>query len=329
MKKVFVTRQIPDVGIKMLKQKGYQVKVSPYDRVIKKRELVRELKKGYDALFCLLTDKIDGKIMDVGLPRLKVIANYAVGFDNIDLNAAKERKLIITNTPSDQVNESVAEHVISLMFTLAHRVVEADNFTRAGKYKGWQPDLFIGQNLMNKTMGIIGLGRIGKATVRRAQGMDMTVIYHDLYRDREFEKKSKAKFVSKADLLKKSDFISLNVPLLDSTRHLMSTKEFKQMKKTAFIINTARGPVVDELALVKALTKGEIAGAGLDVYECEPLIDCNPRDHYELRKMNNVIMTPHTASATIEAREAMATVAAKNIIAALSGRRPPNQVKFK
>ena len=326
---MFVTRQIPDAGLKLLKHAGYSVKISQTGRAIKHSDLIGELKTGYDALLCLLTDKIDGAVMDAGLPRLKVIANYAVGFDNVDLNAAKDRRLIITNTPSDVVNESVAEHVLSLIFSLAHRVVEADNFTRAGKYKGWQPDLFIGQNLMGKTLGIIGLGRIGKATVRRAVGMDMKVVYHDVVRDKQFEQQYRAKFLSQRELLKTADFVSLNVPLVPATRHLLSTAQFKLMKKTAFVINTSRGPVVDEMALLKALTKHEIAGAGLDVFECEPLIDCNPRDHYELRMMNNVIMTPHTASATVEARADMAVVAAKNIIAALSGKRPPNQVVFK
>jgi len=307
-RKIFVTREIPDSGLKLLKQKGYEVKISLFNRAIKKRELIKELKKGYDGLLCLLTDKIDIKVLEAGMPRLKVIANYAVGFDNVDVKSANMKKILVCNTPADVVNESVAEHVIALMFALAKRVVESDNFTRDGRYKGWQPDLFIGQNLMNKTLGIIGLGRIGKATARRAVGMDMKVVYADLNQNKSFEQQYKAKYCSQNELLKVSDFVSLNVPLLASTRHLISTSQLKKMKKTAFLINTSRGSVVDELALLKALIKGDIAGAGLDVFECEPLIDCNPRDHYELRKMNNVIMTPHTASATIEAREAMSIV---------------------
>ena len=185
-RKIFVTREIPDSGLKLLKQKGYEVKISLFNRAIKKRELIKELKKGYDGLLCLLTDKIDIKVLEAGMPRLKVIANYAVGFDNVDVKSANMKKILVCNTPADVVNESVAEHVIALMFALAKRVVESDNFTRDGRYKGWQPDLFIGQNLMNKTLGIIGLGRIGKATARRAVGMDMKVVYADLNQNKSF-----------------------------------------------------------------------------------------------------------------------------------------------
>jgi glyoxylate reductase len=327
--KIYITRQIPGQGITLLKRKGYQIKISPHDRVLKKTELIRNI-KGIDALYCLLTDKIDGQIMDAAGPQLKIIANYAVGFDNIDLDAAKERGIMVSNTPVPEVSESVAEHALALMMSLAHRIVEVDKYTRAGKYHGWSPSLLLGTDIIAKTIGIVGLGRIGHALVRRlAQGFKVKILYSDIRRDPAFERRYQAKRVTLPTLLKQADFISLHVPLLPSTRHLISFKQLNLMKKTAFLINTSRGPVVDELALVKALIKRQIAGAALDVFECEPLIDCNPRDTYELRKLSNVILTPHTASATIESRQAMSVAGAKNIIAALSGKKPPNLVKAK
>ena len=188
--------------------------------------------------------------------------------------------------------------------------------------------MLLGTDVVGKTLGIIGTGAIGTGVVKRMyDGFGIKILYHDIERNKELETKYKAKFVSKMDLLKKADFVSLHVPLLPSTRHLISTKELKAMKKTAFLINTSRGPVIDESALVRALAKGEIGGAGLDVYECEPLIDCNPKDNYELRKMKNTILTPHTASATVETRQAMSRTAAKNILAFLDSKKVPNKVK--
>lgn len=325
-KKIFVTRQIPDEGIIFLKKKGLQVKVSKQDKPISRRDLLAGV-KGCDALLSILTDTIDAKVMDEGLPSLKVIANYAVGYNNIDLDGAKERGIIVTNTPGDEINNSVAEHTFALILSVAHRIVETDKFTRAGKYRSWGPELLLGTDVSGKTLGIIGFGRIGQAVAQKAYGgFGMNVLYSGPSRKAADEKQSKARYVSQSELLKKSDFVTLHVPLLPSTQHLISTKELKQMKKTAFLINTSRGPVVDELALLKALDKKDIAGAGLDVYECEPLIDCNPKDTYELRALDNVILTPHTASATVETRQAMSLRAAKNIVAALSGKRPPNKV---
>lgn len=327
-KKVFVARQIPDEGIKLLKKKKYKVIVNPKDKVLSKKELITNV-KGCDALLSLLTDKVDGDVMDAGLPTLKIIANYAVGFDNIDLKAAKKRKLIIGNTPGQEISEAVAEHTVALLFGLAKRIVEADKFTRAGKYKGWKPNLLLGTDVMGKNVGIVGLGRIGMAVARRLyDGFGLKIVYNTLKRDKDFEKKYNAKFATLPSLLKQSDFVTLHVPLLPSTKNLISTKEIKLMKKTAYLINTARGPVVNELALTKALVKNKIGGAALDVFQCEPLIDCNPNDNYELRKLDNVILTPHTASATIETRQAMSVKAAKNIIAVLEGKKPPHAVKL-
>jgi glyoxylate reductase len=323
---VFITRKIPDEGIKLLKKEKFRVIVAPQDKPISRRDLLHGVKNA-DAVISILTDQIDGSVFDAAR-QAKIFANYAVGFNNIDLEAAADRNIIVTNAPAPQVSESVAEHTIALMFALAHRIVETDKFTRAGKYKAWGPELLLGTDLFGKTIGIIGLGRIGKAVAQRlAEGFNMKIMYHNRSRDKQFEKEVGAKYGSMKAVLQKSDFISLHVPLTPDTYHLISTPELKLMKKTAFLINTARGPVIDEKALVKALAKNKIAGAGLDVYECEPMIDCDPTDNYELRKLDNVVLTPHTASATIETRQAMSVLAAKNVIAVLKGRKPITPVK--
>jgi lactate dehydrogenase-like 2-hydroxyacid dehydrogenase len=206
-------------------------------------------------------------------------------------------------------------------------VVEADSFARSGRYKGWDPFLMTGTLLKGKTLGVIGLGRIGADVVKHSWGIGMKVAYFDTKQNPDFEKQYNARFLSMNDLLKECDVISLHVPLLPSTKHLLSTKQFNLMKPTATVINTARGPVVDEKAILQALTDKKIAGFATDVFECEPSIDCDPYDHLELKAMPNVIMTPHIASATAEARQAMSEVAATNIIAALEGQTPPNLAK--
>ena len=328
MTKIFVTRDIPDHGIKLLKAKK-SVKLSIYkgDKAIPKAELKKSV-KGVDILLSLLTDKIDAEIMDAAGPSLKMIANYAVGFDNIDVKAAQARGIVVTNAATPEISESVAEHALAMIFALAHRIVETDAWTRKGNYKGWGPKLFLGMDIKGKTLGLIGGGAIGSALARRMKdGFDVKIVYTDIKRNEALEANG-AKFLKQDDLLRQADFVSLHVPLLPSTHHLISTKELKLMKKTAFLINTSRGPIVDELALVKALTKGQIGGAGLDVYEKEPLIDANPKDMYELRKLPNVVLTPHTASATNEARQAMSATAAKNILAFLDGKTPPNAIKL-
>jgi len=327
MTKIFVTREIPDHGLKLLKaKKGVKLSIYKEDKAISRAELKKGV-KGIDVLLPLLTDKIDAEIMDAAGPSLKMIANYAVGFDNIDLKAAAARGLVVTNAACPEISESVAEHALALIFALAHRIVETDAWTRKGNYKGWGPKMFLGTDIKGKTLGLIGGGAIGSALARRMKdGFEVKIIYTDIKRNEALEAFG-AKFVKQDQLLREADFVSLHVPLLPTTHHLISTKELRLMKKTAFLINTARGPIVDELALIKALLKGTIAGAGLDVYEAEPLIDANPKDTYELRKLPNVVLTPHTASATIEARQAMSTTAAKNILAFLDGKTPPNAVK--
>lgn len=325
-KKIFITRPIPQVGIDLLKKKkGLQVIMQPKPINLSKKELQKRA-KGAHAILSLLTNKIDGDIMDAAGPQLKIIANYAVGFDNIDVEAAKKRGIIVTNTPSPEISESVAEHTFALIMALAHRLVEADTFTRAGQYHGWDPKLFLGRDLAGSVLGLVGLGRIGKLVAAHALCFGMKVVYFDRKRDEEFEKETKARYLPLEKLLGQSDVVSMHVPLLPSTRHLINAKALRLMKKDAFLINTARGPVVDETAVLKALYAKKLGGFALDVFECEPAIDCDTSDQYELAKLPNVIMTPHTASATVRTRDAMAILAAKSILDSLAGRKPEHAI---
>jgi D-3-phosphoglycerate dehydrogenase len=314
--KIFVTRKIPNSGLDLLK-KEYKLDINPYDRPISKDEIIKGL-KGKDGLLCLLTDQIDKEVI-YSEPRLKMIANYAVGYDNIDITAATERGIPVSNTP-EVLTETTAEMAWALLFSVARRIVEADTFTRTGKFKGWGPMLMLGQDITNKTLGIIGAGRIGTAVALKSKGFNMKILYYNGRHNEILDRELGAQKVEFLDLLKKSDFISLHVPLNDSTYHMISEKELKIMKKTSILINTSRGQVVDEQALVKALKEKWIFGAGLDVYEHEPKIS------EELRKLDNVILQPHSASATYETRTKMAIMAAKNMIAGLKGEIPPNCV---
>jgi glyoxylate reductase len=320
MPRIFVTRKIPETGIKMLREKGYEIEVSDFDGVLPREKLLQKA-KGADAILSLLTDKIDGEVMDAAGPQLKIVANYAVGYDNIDLKAAAERNVIITNTP-EVLTESVAEHTVALMFSIARRIIESDQFMRDGKYVGWAPMLFLGNGLVGKTLGLVGLGRIGAAVAKMMRdGFEMKIIYYDIKRNEDLEVKYHLEYRDLESLLKDSDFVSIHVPLLPTTRHLIAEPQLKMMKKTAYLINTSRGPVVDEKALVEALKNREIKGAALDVYEEEPKMAPG------LAELSNTVLTPHTASATEETRSAMSKMAAKNIIAALEGKEPPNLVK--
>lgn len=325
--RIFVTRKIPAPGLILLKEAGYRVDVFSEDRNITKKELLAGV-RGVDAILSLLTDHIDEDVLIAAGPALKIVANYAVGFDNIDLVAAAKRNIPVTNTPVSELSEAVADHTLALMLALAHRIPAADTYARAKKYKGWSPTLFVGTDLHKKTVGIIGLGRIGTAVAERTvKGFHMKCVYSTRTRDLAFEKMYNAEYRSLTALLNEADFVTLHVPLLPSTRHLISTAEFASMKKTAFLINTARGPVVDEKALLRALKTKRIAGAALDVFECEPAIDCDLTDKLELAEMENTVLTPHTASATNEARNAMSVCAAQNVIAVLSGKKPLNPAK--
>lgn len=320
--KIFVTRKVPESGIKMLQDKGFEVVVNPEDKVLTKEELIKALKgQNYDALFCLLTDKIDGEVMDIFGPQLKIIANYAAGYDNVNIEEAKKRGIAVTNTPGVLTN-TVAEHTFAMILAISHRIVESDKFIRDLKWQGWAPMLLLGNDIIGKTLGIIGLGKIGSQVAHHAvKGFEMKILYYDVKRNEDFEKEFSAAYTPLEDLMKQADFVSIHVPLLIETKHLINAENLKLMKPTAYLINTSRGPVVDEAALAYALQNKVIKGAALDVFEFEPKI--TP----ELLKLDNVILTPHIASATEETRSQMSELVATNIIEALEGRTPPNIIK--
>ena len=259
----------------MLKGHGYEVTVSAKAEPLTKEEFIAELKKGqYKAVLCLLTDKVDKEALDAAGKECKIFANYAVGFDNIDLVTARARDIYITNTP-DVLTETVAEHTFALILAIAHRISESERFTRKGLYKGWGPMLLLGSDVSGKTLGIVGLGRIGARVAHHAvRGFGMSVIYYDVKRNEAFEKEYGAKFYPEVDaLLPDADYVSLHVPLLPSTQYLMNDARLAMMKPSAYLINTSRGPIVEERALLRALRGGVIKGAALDVFEHEPQID--------------------------------------------------------
>ena len=314
--KVFVTRKIPEPGLEILRKK-FEIEVNPYDRALSKEEIIKGL-KGKDGFLCLLTDSIDADVIN-SEPKLKMISSYAVGYNNIDVKAATKRGIPVSNTPG-VLTDATSDMAWALLFSVARRIVEADKFTRAGKFKGWGPMLMHGQDVTNKTLGVVGAGRIGTAFALKSKGFNMNVLYVDEKKNETLEKEVNAKKVTFDELLKKSDFISLHVPLIPSTHHLIGEKELKMMKKNAVLINTSRGPVVDEQALVFALKEKQIFGAGLDVYEHEPEIT------EELKKLDNVVLQPHSSSATIETRTKMAVMAAENMVEGLKGEIPTNCV---
>lgn len=327
--KIFVTRKIPGSSLGKLKVDVNEVGISEFDRPLTPVELL-EKSKGVDGLLSLLTDRIDADLMDAIGPQLKIISNYAVGFDNIDVKAAADRGIIVTNTPSDEVNEAVAEHTWALILALARRVVESDEFVRnqgyfagSGGYKGWEPDLFLGPSVKGKTLGIIGLGRIGSMVAKRAKGYELTVLYNKHEPDTKAEAELGIKFVTLDELLASSDFVTLHVPLTDETRGMINKEALAKMKKGSYLVNTARGPIVDESDLIEALESGRLTAAALDVFESEPNV--NPK----LVSMPNVIMTPHIASATFEARNKMGEQAVCAILDTLSDIKPQNMVDEK
>lgn len=328
MIKIFVTRHIPSPGLELLRSMpNVALDVYTEDQIIPRDELLRRV-VSIDVLVSILTDKIDAEVFDAAGAQLKMVANFAVGFDNIDVVEAKKRGIVVTNAPTPESNESVAEHAAALILSLAHRVPETDRYTREGKYRGWGPELLLGTDVAGKTLGIIGGGAIGSGLARRMKdGFGVTVIYHDLKKNSEFEAAFGAEYRDKEALLREADIVSLHVPLLPSTTHLIGATELALMKSTAFLINTARGPVVDTVALVDALEKGRLAGAGLDVYEGEPNLAPDPVVANRLRVLPNVILTPHTGSATKETRMAMSKQVVKNIEQFLAGEAPENAVK--
>jgi lactate dehydrogenase-like 2-hydroxyacid dehydrogenase len=321
MPTIFVTRRIPEVGLTMLREKGYTLDISGKDGVLTREELLAALRaKPYDGLLSLLTDTIDEAVF-AAAPSVRVIANYAVGFNNIDIKGASARGIVVTNTPG-ALSDTVAEHALALILAIVKRVVEADRFVREGKFDGWGPMLFLGMDLKGKILGILGAGRIGSRLAYQAQrGFDMKVIYYDIKRNEAFEAESGATYYKAVeDVLERSDVVSIHVPLLDSTRHLINAASLRKMKPSAYLVNTSRGPVIDEPALVDALRSGTIAGAALDVFENEPALAPGLAD------LPNVVLTPHIASASLPTREEMSRLAAENLIAFFEGKTPPNVV---
>src|ERR1041384_2765915 len=312
--KVFATHPLFEPARKILQE---QCEVEYWEkRERPPREEVLRRVRDKEALVCLLTEKVNDELLQAA-PKLRIAANVAVGFDNIDVPACTKRGVVATNTPG-VLDETTADFAWTLMMAVARRLGEGDALARSGNWKGWDLDQLVGTDVWGKTLGIVGFGRIGRAMARRAGGFQMRVIYTDAVRaPAEAEKKLLAEYREMNELLAEADFISVHTPLLPETRGLFNAAKFQRMKRTAFLINTSRGPVVDEAALVAALEDGKIAGAALDVYEKEPVI------HPGLRR-SNVVLAPHIASASLETRTKMACMAAENVVALLQGRRPAN-----
>jgi glyoxylate reductase len=315
--KIYVTRLIPKEGLEILTKIG-DVSIWEGNMPVPREVLEKEVIKA-DALISLVTDPIDAELMDMA-PNLKVIANYAVGYDNIDVFAAAQRGITVTNTP-DVLTHATADLTWALILACARRVVESERFMRNGMWKAWTPTLMVGKDVYGATLGLIGFGRIGQAVAKRAIGFDMKVMYFDSQRNPDAEKQTGAQYAPLEGLLTESDFVSVHLPLSDRTRHMIGKAEFSAMKRDAIFINTARGAVVNEAELIEALQSGVIGGAGLDVYEQEPLpLDSN------LFQLANVVMVPHIGSASLAARRKMAIVAAINVEAVLSGKEPVDPV---
>jgi glyoxylate reductase len=316
--KVYVTREIPERGLKIIKE-HFDAEVWPQYTPPPKKVIIQKA-RDVDALASLLSDKIDAEVFDAA-PKLKIVAQLAVGFDNIDVKEATKRGTYVTNTPG-VLTETTADFAWTLLMAVARRVVEADKYVRNGQWKvGWHPSMLSGRDVYGATIGIVGAGRIGSAVAKRAKGFNMKTLYYDVIPRPELEKELGAKRVDLDTLLKESDFVSVHVPLMKQTYHLINEERLKLMKKTAYLINNSRGPVVDEKALYKALKGGGIAGAALDVFGREPTPVDNP-----LLTLDNVVVAPHISSASHETRSRMAEMVAENLIAFFEGRKPPNLV---
>lgn len=317
-KRVYITRQIPQIGVDLLKEK-YHVDVYSKNRPISRERLLQEV-RDCDALVSLLSDRIDEDVLKRG-EKLKIVANYAVGYNNIDIAAAKRQGIMVSNTPGVLTN-ATAELAFALLITLTRKIIQADRFTRDGNFIGWDPLLFLGDELKGKTLGIIGMGRIGQDLAMKCTAFGMNVIYYNRKSvDHETEKHLSATYFPVERLLQESDAISIHTPLTDETYHFINEEILAQMKTGSYLINTSRGEVIDEKALVNALKAGKIKGAGLDVYEFEPEIS------NELIGMNNVVLLPHIGSATKETRSKMSEMVAKNVIDALEDKKPDNLVE--
>jgi len=320
--KILVTQKVPDPAYPPLEAIGdveanmEEGNIWPYEELLSRGP-------GHDYIYSLLTDNIDARFLEAcaaSTPSLKMVANMAVGFNNIDVETATRLRIAVSNTPG-VLSDTTADLAFALLMATARRIPEAERFLRAGKYKGWGPLLFCGADVHGSTLGLIGAGRIGKLVARRSSGFDMKVLYYDVYRMQpEEEATYHMTYMPMEDVLGQSDFISVHTPYMPSTHHLISERELKMMKPTAILINTARGPIVDEKALVRALQSKTIAAAGLDVFENEPAVEP------ELLSMENVVLLPHIASASLKTRTLMATMASDNIVAHYKGERPPNIV---
>jgi len=319
-KKIFITRKIPDAGLKILKENGVEFDMGTGSRPISKKQLVKILmKKPYDGVISFLTDTIDAEVFDA-CPTAKIFANFSVGFNNIDITEAKRRGVVVTNTPGTS-GTAVSEHAVAMILALTTRLVEGDKFVRKGKFKGWDPELLVGTDIKDKTIGLIGVGDIGSRVAHILHGgFGVSILYSDVSQNISLETDTGAIRKETAEILREADIISLHVPLLPSTTHLINQQSLSTMKKTALLINTSRGPVIDEKALVQALKNGIIAGAGLDVFEFEPKMTAG------LIALTNVVLTPHIASSRYTARNMMSEIAAKNIISFLEGGSTLNNV---
>jgi len=316
--RIYVTRQMPERGLKIIR-KYFDTEVWPEYAPPPKKTII-EKAKNVDALATLLSDKIDAEVFDAA-PKLKIVSQMAVGFDNIDLQEATKRGIYVTNTP-EVLTDTTADFAWALIMAVARRVVEADKYVHTGQWKvGWHPDMMTGRDVHGATIGIVGAGRIGYAMAKRAKGFDMKILYYDVIPRPEMERDFGAKRLDLDSLLKEADFVSVHVPLMKETHHLMNEQRLKMMKKTAYLINNSRGPVVDEKALYKALKEGWIAGAGLDVFEQEPLPLDSP-----LLKFDSVVVAPHISSASLETRSKMAEMVADNLVSFFEGKKPPNLV---
>ncbi len=314
--KVLVTREIPEVGLYLLEDFAVSVL---FERPPERGELLEAI-RGMDGVISTATEKIDGEVLDAAGDDLKVVANMAVGYDNIDVRAARERGVVVTNTPG-VLDETTADVAFMLMLAAARRLGEGERLLRAGKWEWWGPKQLRGLDVWGKKLGILGLGRIGQAVARRAKGFGMEILYHNRSRNGSAEKELGARYLELRELLSESDFISIHTPLTDETRHLIGAEELESMKPGAVLVNSSRGPVVDEGALADALENGRIFAAGLDVYEEEPKV------HPKLLELENVVLAPHIGSASIETRDKMATLAAENLRAVLRGEQPMTPVE--
>ncbi len=328
MSKIFVTRQIPGKALEQLRQ-AHEVVVWEGQGKIPREELLVGV-KGVEAILSLLTEKIDEEVLQAAGPQLKIVANYAVGFDNVDLEAAKKHDVMVTNTPSS-LGDAVAEMAVTLTMALARLIMPADKYMRGGNYKAWDPSIFLGLDLTGKTLGVIGAGTIGSVVGKRMKAVfEMQVLYSGHHQNAEFEQATGGKLVPLDQLLQEADVVTLHVPLTPETRHMIGARELALMKSQAILINTARGPIVEEKALREALEQKKIWGAGLDVYEEEVPAE---RDHLDqqdwkvLTNLDNVILTPHIASATVAAREEMTQMAVEAILDGLAGREPKHLIR--